>query len=67
MDWPEVQSRIACGEDECTEFKRGVGDLSAVGKAVCAFANGDGGLLVIGVDDAEAVVSVRENPETVSS
>ena len=65
MEWPEVQLRIAGSEDARTEFKRGVGDLSAVGKAVCAFANGDGGLLVIGVDDAGAVVGVRENPETV--
>ena len=30
-------------------FKRGLGDLSDVGKTLCAFANGDGGLIVIGV------------------
>ena len=65
MNWPEVQQRIAGGESAHTEFKRGPGDLSGLGKTVCAFANGDGGLLIIGVDDAGAAVGVKENPETV--
>ena len=64
MDWPDVERRIAGGENARTEFKRGVGDLGGVGRTLCAFANGDGGLLVIGVDDAGAVVGVGENPET---
>ncbi len=65
MNWPDVERRIAGGENARTEFKRGVGDLGGVGRTVCAFANGDGGLLVIGVDDAGGVVGVGENPETV--
>ena len=65
MNWPELQRRIAGGETARMEFKRGPGDLSGVGKTVCAFANGEGGLLVLGVNDAGAVVGVRENPETV--
>ncbi len=65
MDWPDVERRIAGGENARTEFKRGVGDLGGVGRTLCAFANGDGGLLVIGVDDAGAVVGVGEHPETV--
>ena len=43
MKWLEILERIETGEDPSTEFKRGVGDLSAIGKAMCAFANGDGG------------------------
>ena len=36
--WADV--RIEAGEDRTTEFKPEIGnDLSAVGKAVCAFAN----------------------------
>ena len=65
MGWPDVQRRVADGEDARTDFKRVVGDLRGVGKAVCAFANGDGGLVVIGVDDASDIVGDGENPDTV--
>ena len=65
MEWPDVQRRIAGGEDGRTEFKRKLGDLRGVAKTVCAFANGDGGLVVIGVDDAGAIVGDVENPDTV--
>ena len=63
MQWVEVLNRIVSGEDEHTELKRGLGDLSAVGKAICAFANSDGGLLILGVDDARSIVGVREASE----
>ena len=43
MEWLDVLDRIGTGETERTEFKRGLGDLSAVGNAVCAFANTVGG------------------------
>ena len=65
MEWPEVQGRIDGGEDNRTEFKRGLGDLGALGRTLCAFASGAGGLVVIGVDNAGAIVGVSESPETV--
>ena len=65
MEWHDVQRRIVAGEDARTEFKRKLGDLRGVGRTVCAFANGDGGVIVIGVDDAGAVVGDGENAETV--
>ena len=65
MEWADVQRRIDAGEDAHTEFKRDIADLSGAGRTLCAFANGDGGLLVIGVDDAGTVVGVSRNPETV--
>lgn len=61
MDWLEVLTRIETGEDVETEFKRGAGDMTGVGKAVCAFANGSGGLLVMGVEDSGEIVGVRED------
>lgn len=61
----ELQGRIAAGEDARTEFKRGLGDLRGVGKTLCAFANGAGGLVVLGVDDSRRIVGVAENPERV--
>ena len=60
MDWPQVQERIAAGESVQTEFKRTL-ELRQVGRTVCAFGNSDGGLLVLGVDDAGAVVGLRDN------
>jgi len=65
MEWLEVLQRIEAGEDRRTEFKRGLGDRSAVGRALCAFGNGDGGLIILGVDDAGAIVGVREDAEQV--
>ena len=34
MEWPEVQRRIAGGEDARTGFKRKLGDLRGVGRTV---------------------------------
>ena len=65
MEWPEVLRRIEGGEDARTEFKRGLGDFSGVGKTLCAFANGDGGLIVLGAVDPGVIVGVREEPEAV--
>ena len=65
MEWRDVVRRIEAGEDRRTEFKRGLGDLSAVGRATCAFANTEGGLLVLGVEDSKAITGVREDTERV--
>lgn len=65
MDWLDVLRRIERGEDRDTEFKRGAGDLGAIGRTVCAFANGRGGLLVLGVEDPGVIVGVREPSERV--
>ena len=65
MEWLDVLRRIETGEDRHTEFKRGLGDLSAVGKAMCAFANTEGGVIVLGVADAREIVGVKEGAEKV--
>lgn len=66
MEWLEILDRIRNGEDAHTEFKQGLGNGRAVRRALGAFANTDGGLLILGVDDAGTIVGVRENPESVS-
>lgn len=63
MDWPDVASRIEAGEDERAEFKLNFRDRSSIGRAICAFANTDGGVVVLGVDNARTVVGVPEDPE----
>ena len=65
MEWLEVLRRIETGESRHTDFKRGLGDLSAVGKAMCAFANTEGGVVVLGVADTCDIVGVREDAEKV--
>ena len=66
MNWLEVLEHIEAGEDQGTEFKRGFGDFSAIGKTICAFANGNGGLLVIGVVNKTGdIVGVQDNPEKI--
>ena len=64
MEWPEVLRRIESGENSHTEFKRRLGDFSSLGGTLCAFANGDGGLLVIGVDGSGVIAGTREDPES---
>ncbi len=65
MDWLGVLKRIERGEDQITEFKSGASDLSAIGRSVCAFGNGRGGLLVLGVDNSGMIVGVKESSEAV--
>ena len=62
--WLDILQRIEDGESRTTEFKRGL-DLSAVGKAICAFANTEGGVLILGVDDSRTIVGVRKDTERV--
>ena len=65
MEWRDVRRRIEAGEDRRTEFKRGLGDLSAIGRAMCAFANTEGGVIIVGGDDSRGVTGVREDAERV--
>ena len=65
MEWLAVVRRIEAGENRHTEFKRGLGDLSAVGRAMCAFANTEGGLIVLGVEDSKEITGVKEDTERV--
>jgi len=65
MQWLDVLKLIEAGESGHTEFKRGLGDLTAVGRAVSAFANTEGGVIILGVIDPGEIVGVRESPEKV--
>lgn len=65
MDWAGVLNRIEAGEAPDTEFTLGLGDGTKVCKAMCAFANTEGGLIVLGVDDRQRIVGVKEDAEDV--
>lgn len=65
MEWSDIRRRIESGEDRGTELKRGIGDLSGIGKAICAFANSQGGVVILGVDDSGSIAGVKEDAESV--
>ena len=65
MEWTEVLNRIAAGEGEHTEFKPHFRDRSAVGRAICAFANTEGGLVVLGISNNQKIIGVAEDSEQV--
>lgn len=64
MEWAEVLKRIKAGENRTTEFKKEFGrDLSKkIGSAICAFANGEGGLIILGVGDSGSVDGLAGDP-----
>ena len=64
MDWLDILTKIEGGEDDHTEFKSRL-DLSAVGKAICAFANTGGGVVILGVTDSRQIVGIDKDPEDV--
>ncbi len=63
MEWTDILNRIAAGEGEHTEFKPNFKDKSKVGRAICAFANTNGGLVLLGVSDAQQIIGVDEDGE----
>lgn len=64
MDWLGILSRIGGGEGEHTEFKRAF-DKPTVGKAICAFANTEGGIVILGVTNARDIVGVNKDAEAI--
>ena len=59
MNRPTLSDLIALGEGFTTEFKRSL--PSDLGREICAFANATGGVILIGVDDAGAVLGVGDH------
>lgn len=64
MDWPDIQARIENGEDRATEFKRTL-ESRQVGRAICGFANSQGGVVILGVDDAGRIAGIADDPQSV--
>lgn len=66
MTWLEILERIESGEGDQVEFKRGVGDGKKICETMCAFANSEGGVVILGVEDkTREIVGVKENAENV--
>ena len=62
IDIPEYEIRelIRHGETETVEFKEKIGKPEELAETVVAFANGRGGIILLGVDDHSKVVGLAE-------
>lgn len=58
LDWEHLRARIAAGEDEHTERKLWDAFPDKAAIAIAAFANSDGGLVILGVADDGSLVGV---------
>ncbi len=57
MNSDKLKNIIKQGENETTEFKRRWNDKYL--KTICAFANTNGGIMLIGIDDDKSVIGVK--------
>lgn len=60
----EVLEGISQGEGQHREFKRVIDNLESMAGEIVAFANSDGGILFIGVEDNSEIVGLSD-PDTV--
>jgi ATP-dependent DNA helicase RecG len=65
MNLGAILKAIHEGEPDSVEFKRDA-DLKKIGKAISAFANSDGGILILGVSDDGKVVGIQDNSESLT-
>lgn len=65
MEWLDILQCISLGEGENIELKRNSNDLSSIGEAICAFANSEGGVVILGVTDEGRIVGVNQDAENV--
>lgn len=58
-----IQKLIAEGEHQQLDFKFGITDSKKIARSLAAFANTDGGRLLLGVKDNGAIAGVRSDEE----
>lgn len=59
MELPELRRLVSRGEDLHLEFKRKANHPDKLAREVVAFANTEGGLLLIGVDDDSTIYGIK--------
>lgn len=65
MDVKQVLDLIKQGENQEVEFKRKLNSNQEIGKVICSFANTQGGILVLGVEDNGKLVGINEDVDEV--
>lgn len=61
----ELQRLVAMGEGDQLEFKRRVPEARRIAKEAVAFANTDGGRILLGVDDQGSIIGLKDPDEQV--
>ena len=64
MDRDELQRIVAAGEGETVEFKKSTAQLSRAGETLCAFLNGRGGRVLIGVTPSGTILGQQVSDKT---
>ena len=64
MEYQEIEALIALKESENLEFKESTGQLDRSMETLCAFLNGDGGIVLYGVKDNGNVVGQEVSDST---
>jgi ATP-dependent DNA helicase RecG len=64
MNTYEIRSLIAHGESETVEFKTSTAQLKRAFETICAFLNGSGGCVFIGVNDEGKLVGQQITDKT---
>lgn len=64
MDINKLKELISKGESSHLEFKKTTGQLKAAFETLCAFLNGTGGTILIGVTDKGQIVGQQVNDKT---
>jgi len=60
----DLERRIAAGESETLELKKSTGQLNRAGETLCAFLNGSGGTVLVGVTSAGKIVGQEVSDKT---
>lgn len=60
---PYIENKIAEGEHQRQDFKYAINDSRKIAISLCAFANTDGGTLLIGVRDNGSIAGVKPDEE----
>ncbi|TNE71258.1 ATP-binding protein [bacterium] len=59
MNLQDLRNLIKTGESSFLEFKRTIPSPEKIAREMCAFANSNGGILIIGIDDDGSLVGVE--------
>lgn len=62
-----IPQLLLSGESETVEFKQSMGEMREIVETVGAFANARGGVILIGVSNAGAVLGVRPGKDTLEA
>lgn len=54
----DLKNLVNTGEGSYLEFKRSLSSAHKIAREMCAFANSDGGLILVGVDDNRSLVGL---------